>query len=523
VGSSKTWISSKDRSLKFSVIHPTARVTSEFEHAWWKAAGVAGFTCDDRSQVEYILVVHHSRRNDLLESLRESMNKWSLEWGRLIVVTNFGRDCLVDQCNAGMLAASGEIQIWNQDDMRYPEHWDTEVLKLIPDTSALVCLQAGNDGRRPDLLTLPTIMTKALRLRMGPISPDYESMQSDVEESIKCRELGAVIAAPHIYFQHFHFASRSAEKSDWDPVYALENREEAYRVGMEVFLRRQAMGFPFVKLPGFPEGARRELPTRAISICIPGESHRAEWEVPFWGVLNGLADQGWDIRIHPDYCTYVHHTRELIATAVIEASRDREAEYVVWIDDDNTPSSSMIRSMIGYLDANPEVDGVVGWYWFYSKGIVNGKQSEGWMICCGDFKPGTFTLSPITAESLFSGGHRPIEWAGFGCVVMRYAVQKALGPRTWRPINDDNNEFGSTGDDVSFFARAKDAGYRFVVDPGAHVEHWKTRPVGPDFRVHPSAPESGKQAVEADRKRRKGAMLDIGEDAHRNMEAAKAM
>ena len=510
--------------MKFSIIHPTARVTPEFAHPWWLAAGSALQGCDSPTDGEYIVVVHHSRIVSFYAFMRPSYIADPLKsWGRFTIAVNYGRDCLVDQCNAGQLAMSGEILVGNQDDMRYPEHWDTEILKLIPDTSKLVCVKAGNDNRVPHLLTLPTIATKALIDRIGPISPEYTAMFSDWEFGDRARSLGLVIPASHIYFQHFHFASRSSEKSEMDSVYAIENSEESYRVGWETYNRRKAAGFPAVALPGFEAARRQEsFATRAISFCIPGEGHRMEWEVPFWELSHGLASDGWDIRLHPDYSTYVHHTRMQIATAAIAASEQREADYMLWIDDDNTPSLATVRRMIDYLDSHPEIDGVTGWYWFTSKGVSKDGIKTQFMICCGDFCAESLNLEPITPGKLFadSRSHKPIEWAGFGCVLMRYSVQRELGPRAWSPIDSEANEFGATGDDSSFFARAREAGFKFVVDPNAFVEHWKCRPIAPDMRVHMSAPEPLKEAVEKDRLHYKGPQVDVTQETYESMEAA---
>src|SRR5271157_2892278 len=184
--------------MKFSIIHPTARVTPNFTHVWWNAALSAFQGCDDSTQVEYILVVHHSR---IMQFHEMSLQYADLRFGRFTVVTNYDRDCVVDQSNAGQIAASGEIILGNQDDMRYPEHWDTEIAKIIPDTSKLVAMQARTDGGRKDLLCIPTIATRTLMETIGLCSTEYESMYSDDEWSAKARQLGTVIQSS-LYFQH---------------------------------------------------------------------------------------------------------------------------------------------------------------------------------------------------------------------------------------------------------------------------------------------------------------------------------
>ena len=127
--------------MKFSIIHPTARLTTDFNNPWWRTALSTRENCDHPEDCEYILVVHCSRG-------WVGLLTGNTRFGRFTVVTNYGRDCLVDQCNAGLLAASGEIVMANQDDMRYPPHWDTEILKLLPDTSKAMCVQAHTEDRK---------------------------------------------------------------------------------------------------------------------------------------------------------------------------------------------------------------------------------------------------------------------------------------------------------------------------------------------------------------------------------------
>jgi len=498
--------------VKFSIVHPTARLHEDFQHPWWKACASAAANCDNPSDVEYILVVHQSRR-DMLNGLAQFS-----KFGRFTVVTNYGRDCLVDQSNAGIAATSGEIIIGNEDDMRYPPHWDSKIRELIPDTTRAVCVRAGNDGRLGGMIGLPAIATRVLHDKVGPVDPAYESMYIDFEWDARVRECGEIVDAPHIYFEHFHWASKSEETRGRDAVDAIENRDEAYRVGKEVFERRKAAGFPRVNLPwvgqSLPSVTR---PTRAISICIPGETHRSEWEVAFFRVWAALVGDGWDVRVHPGWNTYVHHARHKINQAVIAAAEGNPPDYVLWIDDDNTPSVATVRRLISLMDNSPEIDGATGWYYFQSVRSVNGEDSLVPLVCCGDFAnrenplDSDVLLKCASLAELFADNASPkrIDWAGFGCVLMRYHVTIAIGNYPWNPIDAPRTESGQTGDDSSFFIRANRLGLKFVVDPHCFVDHWKVSPLSPDFDVSPDASPEAKSAIEGDRKRRKGLRILI--------------
>ena len=91
-----------------------------------------------------MLVVHHSRRECFLCGMEsQSLGGFS---GSFTVVTNYGRDCLVDQCNAGQSAASGEIIMDNQDDIRFPCIGTPKSGNSFPDTAKLIACKRRTDG-----------------------------------------------------------------------------------------------------------------------------------------------------------------------------------------------------------------------------------------------------------------------------------------------------------------------------------------------------------------------------------------
>lgn len=500
--------------MKFSVIHPTARVDLTFgEYAWWHAAESVLRTSDsDPRDMEYILVVHF-KRLDLLWTFMEHARPY---FGRFTVVVNTGRDCLVDQCNAGLLAAQGEIHCWNQDDMRYPEHWDSEILKLIPDTRRKVCVQARTDGSRRDLLTLPAILTRTLADEIGPLCPEYDGMFSDDEFSAKARALcdGGIVAS-NLYFQHLHPAYGTGKG---DAVHAMENRGEAYKTGKDVFERRRALGFPRVDLPGFERKVPKIQPV--IAICTPGETHSNLWNRERDRLLWWLLSEGWAIRTYWDYTTNVYHTRMGITRDLAKDSETegREPDLVLWIDDDNVPSWSAVRCLIETLGAHPEYAGAAGWCWI--KFRQDGKPA--WMPSVGNFKPGTMYLLPTLLPDLYADNASPkrIEWSGFPTILMRYSAVKELGMKAFQPIFCEENEFGFSGEDTAFFARAMEAGVKFCVDPRAKVEHLKLQPIEPDYRIGPQADALTAAMVEKGRERLNGARVEVSEDVRKLVEAA---
>ena len=540
--------------MKFSIIHPTARVDLGAATPWWIAAWSAFAQSDNPANVEYILVVHQSRVQAFWMALQErsdTLMDVCSKWGKFTVVTNYGRDCLVDQCNAGQLAMTGEILVGNQDDMRYPEHWDTEIAKLIPNTSRLVCVQAKHDGRA-DLLTLPTIITKALADEYGPISPEYDGMFSDGEFSYRIPEMAEIIPSS-LYFQHLHPANGTAEL---DEVYRQENRLQAYRQGYEVFERRKAQGFPRVELPGFPaprsqfslkviDGTRPLLKgafdwftnqlnrpsktpvpppsIREMAILVPGESHPAEWEMPFFGLLGELSAEGWRIEPRGNFSTNVYGTRivmtdELLATGI-------EYDRVLWIDDDNPLTGAQAVRMSRYLDEHPEVDGIVAWCWIRMIFRPRGSKEpiEMFITSCGNFADNGINMAPMEYSKLVGDNMevKPIEASGFPAFMVRFSVVKKLGREAFAPIFHPDCTLGFSGEDMAFFNRAKAAGFKFVVDPAIEVPHLKRRANKPDIMLHPDMSEEELKSALNYREGANGPMLHVSQKAYELMEAKK--
>lgn len=493
--------------MKFSIIHPTARVTRDFAHPWWLAEEAALRGCDAPQDVEYILVVHHSRAEAFYAMFTGPVQVCSPFWGKLSYVINHGRDCLVDQCNAGQAAASGEIIVGNQDDMRFPEHWDSEILELLPDTSKALCVQAHTDGGRRDLLTIPTIATRVLVEQIGMLSPDYESMFSDDEWSIKAWKFAGVIPSK-LYFQHLHPTNGTAEE---DSVYALENRPAAYNVGYETFQKRKALGFPRVPYPGedattVPVMEAAQYPT--LAMCIPGDNFSGAWLDSFLAMGMELKEAGYVVKRFRGYQSNVYQTRISLTERVIEDAQisGERPEYVLWIDHDNTAAPGQLTGLLKFLENYPQVDAVAGWCWI--------KKTVGWTTSVGDFWPADGVhLMAFNLDALLMGetplekfAPKNIEHTGFPFFLMRYEALERLGPHAFRPLTKADlvdyfecpgckgfkgspcpmcNGTGSVmpekqvadhwfcGEDSAWCLQAKKAGMTIVVDPGCKVGHLK--------------------------------------------------
>ena len=423
------------------------------------------------------------------------------------MAVNYGRDCLADQANVGMLAASGDIIIWNEDDLFAPEGWDARISSLVPDASELLTLHSSTGYPRDGVLFIPNCYTRAIRDALGPIDPAYESMYIDNEYAERQKKLGRIVETG-LVFDHRH---PSLGKGVTDSVYALENRPEAYSVGRLVLERRRAAGFPRVSLPGWPDPrpaapALEPAPVgpepRHITFCLPGETFRFEWLRGLVDLCASVGEAGWQIKLLFSYSTSVYLTRGNLTRAAIAAAETVRPEYVFWLDDDNIVKPADFLAMLRFMDENRETaDILAGWCWI--------RKPDRWETSLGDFSADGVNLRPFDLRELCAGGLHPkrIEYTGFPGVLMRFGVLESLGSDCFRPatvadlpdllsgvaVSASPEPHWFSGEDVGFSLRARRAGLRMWVDPAAKLAHLKVQSAEPDIAIFQDTPEELKR------------------------------
>ena len=492
--------------MKFSIIHPTARVNTRKLLNWAAAMFHWQRACENPQDVEYIVIVHESRIGEFWSSFGEDQDVGYSNpggWGRFTVVVNHGRDCVVDQVNEGLKAATGEILIGTMDDLFAPEGWDSKLSAFVPDTSQPVALHCLTGSKRDNQIFNPACHTKVVQDLIGPISPEYESMFVDDEYTLKIRQHANVVETG-LMFEHRHPIFGTAKT---DEVYELQNRREAYDVGRRVFERRMAQGFPRVDLPGFPKAASvsAAVPARTprrISICLPGETFRFEWLKEIFDTYTRLSNDGWFVKLCFGYTTSPYHTRINLAQDVLDvAAAGYTPEYVLWIDDDNLLRYDSLMNLVFFLDLHPGADAISGWCWI--------RQKARWGISCGMFSPDDQVhMALFELPQLFETGKpRRMEVGGFPSILMRYEVLEKLSPKAFQPVTKadlpdllgdlqrtcEPTDAWFSGEDISFFLHARKAGMQIWVDPACKVAHLKFISQEPDVQLFRDTPEETKQ------------------------------
>jgi hypothetical protein len=422
----------------------------------------------------------------------------------------------VDQSNVGNLAATGEIIVGIMDDLSAPPGWDDSICQFIPDTSLPIALGC-NPRERKDLLNIPRIITRPLLERLGPVSPDYESMFMDNEDSAKMRSLGTVIEVP-LYFEHKHPLTNG--KAEIDEVYALQNREEAYAIGQQVFERRRAQGFPRVELPGWSKGVMPSAPTvngapvgsgggildRAARIvkkalaadtlppepppskvfvaCLPGPDYDRLGNV--LNMQGYVQSRGYNFQAITGYTSSPDATRyELSETALQHCGGNFQAPFIFWMDDDNIIKPEQLHRLVTFMENNPRADIVIGWCWI--------RKGDEWTASFGEFleDDGEPYAKWWGLKEILACGSTPTRVdrlaSGFPCVLMRREVLEKLGPQAFNRIPSSRAKHGYIGEDFSFFYRAWKAGMSCYLDPLCKVGHIKPTLQEPNLLIPPGA------------------------------------
>ena len=231
----------------FSLCHATARLPDG-----WRPAYQAWLeNCDNPSQVEYVLAMDLADRERFPTSLsfprigEIGASPCGPRLPQIIWTFNPGAQNAVAAWNCAAAASNGRFIIQVADDLWPPLHWDTELLKVIPDLDGEYAIEvrtgtsADDEWRR---LMAHSFLTRKYYERYGYLfHPDYEGMYADDEFSEKARRDGVMIDTRHLLFHHHHWIRTNIP---FDEIYARQNSQERYDLGLKILGQRRAQGFP---------------------------------------------------------------------------------------------------------------------------------------------------------------------------------------------------------------------------------------------------------------------------------------
>lgn len=148
--------------------------------------------------------------------------------------------------DAAAKASTGQILVQVSDDVEPPPFWDQKIVDALagPTAQDFPLFLAVSDGFRKDRLCTTAIMNRARYEQCGEfLHAGYRSVFSDDE--VTCRAYAdqakgkcLVVEARQLVFKHrHHYHDKTVPM---DSTYERGNSAEAYRVGHELFSKRNA-------------------------------------------------------------------------------------------------------------------------------------------------------------------------------------------------------------------------------------------------------------------------------------------
>jgi hypothetical protein len=228
-----------------SIFHPTAR-----PYEWAKACRRFQLLADNPERCEYVLGIHR-RQSEIpgYEGIKFTQyyqvcaallsEMWPLNWR---VSVNIGSPNVVQNTNAAGACTSGKLLIGVGDYLRPFPHWDTELLKAVPDLDKPYLLRTSHGDYLPGTwIVTYGIFTRALYEKYGYIAwPEYTHYGVDDDLTLMADRDGLILDATHLNFPYIHWSNglRSPDLID-----KLKQDSGAWKIKEEVLKRRKASNF----------------------------------------------------------------------------------------------------------------------------------------------------------------------------------------------------------------------------------------------------------------------------------------
>jgi hypothetical protein len=215
--------------VSISIIHPTRgrpQQAAQVRKAWLDAAA-------DPERIEYIFSFSEDDQETggLLHRFRHALSPA----GHLDQVGG----TLVQNLNAGTRASTGQIILFVQDDLHCPLHWDKQIEAALADKLDRPAALQIRDGYRADDLLITFCVTRPtldlFGFDGGIVCPEYRGVFCD-NDYTRLVQKHSILVPSDITLRHEHPAWNPAVPMD--ATYAVENSDEGYRFGNEVYRRR---------------------------------------------------------------------------------------------------------------------------------------------------------------------------------------------------------------------------------------------------------------------------------------------
>jgi len=204
---------------------------------------------------------------------------------------------------------------------------------------------------------------------------------------------------------------------------------------------------------------------RTLFVCIPCGKNVDTGFFRAFSQSIGEIMLNWNTAVLTESSPYIVENRNQLAAKVLEfdSKSKLKVDYVLWIDTDIIFTAEQAKKLLSGLDEGKDI--VSGVY--YS--VIEGKERPVVMRRTGQ------KYSFLEANEVKGKGFIDADACGFGFIAMNIGVLKKLQQNFGRRLFDfrylENESL--VGEDQIFCERAKEAGFKIMVDTEVVVRHIK--------------------------------------------------
>lgn len=469
--------------MKFSIIHASAR-----PREWNKSALAYYQNASGIHKIEYILVTEPSidwSKLDYYElgcknivTLRYiNRNCGTLEDNAIFTYVGQTPKSAVSHWNQGASKATGDIIILNSDDMFPPKNWDEKLAEAwengvkCKELAKSHVIRIGYTRENQKGLMALQVMTKGYYQFQGyAMYPGFQSVYADNDFTSCAEELGVVIEASDIIWEHRHPVYTG---QDLDEIYKTENEDIRYKYGKALYEFRKSIGYKAILGLEAPKKQSQDV----IAVCTPGKEFPADFLFEFGQLAIKLFCNGGYVHAPSKSCN-IYTARSECLEAINQVGVP--VDYLFWVDSDQLEYVKAFERLYKRMKEHPEIDILAGWTYMQHDAKVN----AGWfnrdtngdkgLEIQEDGKFGVTTMTAIETVEPFK-----VEWIGFACVLMKSSVVTKLAPDIFSPIYVHKGKTHWVSEDQGFSMRALEKEIDIYVDPLAYVKHMKLQEVLP--------------------------------------------